>query len=53
MYLYWRSLKRDTEYQRGYRRTGEYPKPLMMVAVRFGVPIREVREIVDAQKGVG
>ncbi len=51
MYLYWRSLKHDREYQREYRRYGHLPKPLMMVARQFGVPIREVRDILDAQKG--
>lgn len=51
MYLYWRSLKHDREYQHGYRRKGWYPKPLMMVARRFGLPVREVRDIIEAQKG--
>jgi hypothetical protein len=51
MYLYWKALKKDREYQRGYRREGCYPKPLMMVAIKFSTPIREVREILDMQKG--
>lgn len=50
MYLYWRALKKDREYQHGLRK-GWYHKPLMQVAMRFGIPIREVREILDAQKG--
>lgn len=51
MYLYWKSLKKDREYQREYRRYGSLPKPLMMVACKFGVPIREVRTVLEAQKG--
>ena len=51
MYLYWKALKRDREYQSGYRRHGYYPKPLMMVAMKFSRPIREVRDIIEAQKG--
>lgn len=51
MYLYWKALKSDRDYQRDYRRYGTLPKPLMMVARRFGVPIREVREVIEAQKG--
>ena len=50
MYLYWKSLKHDREYQHGLRK-GWYPKRLMMVAQRFRTPIREVRDILDAQKG--
>lgn len=51
MYLYWRSLRRSREYQHGHYRKGWYPGPLMAVAMRFKVPIREVRDILDAQKG--
>jgi hypothetical protein len=50
MYRYWKSLKSDREYQHGLRK-GWYPKRLMMVARKFGRPIREVRDILDAQKG--
>lgn len=50
MYLYWKALKRDREYIHGWRK-GWYPKPVMMVARRFGRPIREVRDVLDAQKG--
>lgn len=50
LYLYWRSLRRNREYCRGVAK-GWYPKPVMMAARRFGVPCREVRDILDAQKG--
>ena len=50
MYLYWKSLKRSREYQHGLRK-GWYPKPVMAVAQRFRLSIREVRVIIDAQKG--
>ncbi|MGW5711516.1 hypothetical protein [Streptomyces olivaceus] len=50
MYLYWKSLKRNRSYQHDYRK-GWVHGPLMQVAVRFKRPIREVREILDAQKG--
>jgi hypothetical protein len=50
MYLYWKALRRDREYQHG-RRKGWYPKPVMAVAQRFGVPCRVVRDVLDAQKG--
>ncbi|BET51752.1 hypothetical protein RGQ21_67340 [Kitasatospora aureofaciens] len=49
MFLYWKSLKRNREYQFGMRK-GWYHKPLMMVAVKFRLPIREVRDIIEAQK---
>lgn len=51
-YLYWRALKRDREYQHGLRK-GWYSSRLMLVAGRFRTPIREVREILDAQKHGG
>jgi hypothetical protein len=50
MYLYWKSLKKDREYIHGWHK-GWYPSRLMMVARRFKRPIREVRDILDAQKG--
>lgn len=50
MYLYWKSIRRDREYVHGWRK-GWYPKPVMAVAQRFGVPVREVRDILEAQKG--
>lgn len=56
MYLYWRALCHDPKY-RGYRhdhhQKGWVHSPLMMVARKFGRPIREVREILDAQKRDG
>lgn len=50
MYLYWKSLKSSREYIHGWHK-GWYPKPVTTVARRFGVPVREVRGILDAQKG--
>ncbi|MGW7630551.1 hypothetical protein ACWGKO_16675 [Streptomyces griseoincarnatus] len=49
MYLYWKSLKRSSSYQHDYRK-GWVHGPLMQVAMRFKTPIREVRDILDAQK---
>lgn len=50
MYLYWKALKHDREYIHGWHK-GYYPKRVMMVARKFRVPIREVRTILEAQKG--
>lgn len=54
MYLYWRSLKRSRRY-RSYRhdhyQKGWIHSPLMEVARTFRRPVREVRDIIDAQKG--
>jgi hypothetical protein len=50
MYLYWKAVRQNREYRRGYAK-GWYHSPLMMVAMRFRTPIREVRDILDAQKG--
>ncbi|WP_448333514.1 hypothetical protein [Streptomyces sp. DSM 41534] len=49
MYLYWKSLKRSREYQYGLRK-GWYSSRYMMVAKRFGIPVREVRDIIDSQR---
>jgi hypothetical protein len=45
MYLAWKAEKKRHDY-----RLGEKHSPLMKVARRFGLPIREVREILDAQR---
>lgn len=50
IYLYWLSLKRDREFQHGYRK-GWYSGPYMQIAVQFRLPIREVKEIIEMQKG--
>lgn len=50
MYLYWKALRKNREYRRGVNK-GYNPKPVMMVARQFRVPIREVRDILEAQKG--
>lgn len=50
MYLYFKAFRRNREYRRGLSK-GWNPSPLMMVARRFRRPIREVRDIIDAQKG--
>jgi hypothetical protein len=50
MYLYWKALKHDREYIHGWHK-GWLPGRLMMTARQFKTPIREVRDILDAQKG--
>ncbi|MFE2486091.1 hypothetical protein ACFXGR_22875 [Streptomyces mirabilis] len=45
MFLTWKAMKARHDYRRGERHN-----PLMEVAMRFGRPIREVREIIEAQK---
>ncbi len=54
MYLYWCALRRSPGY-RDYRQDhyakGWIDGPLMQVARRFRRPIREVREVIDAQRG--
>jgi predicted DNA-binding transcriptional regulator AlpA len=51
MYRYWQSLKKDRSYHYEHYRKGWLPGPVMMVARRFRVPCREVRDILEAQKG--
>lgn len=46
MFLMWKAAKRTHDY-----RHGERYNPLMRVARRFGVPIREVRAVIEAQRG--
>lgn len=46
MYLMWRAAKRSHDYRRG-----EPHSPLMRVARRFAVPIRQVRDAIDSQRG--
>jgi hypothetical protein len=48
MFLMWKAAKARYDYRRG-----EAYSPLMKVARRFGRPIREVRDILDAQKRAG
>jgi hypothetical protein len=52
MYIYWLSLKRDREFQHGYRK-GWYDGPYMQIARQFKLPIREVKEIIEMQKQRG
>ena len=52
MYLYWLSLKRDREFQHGYRK-GWSDGPYMQIARQFKLPIREVKEIIEMQKQRG
>jgi hypothetical protein len=47
MYLMWKAAKRNGDWWR----RGWGHSPLMQVAQRFRVPVREVRDIIDAQKG--
>ncbi|MFB7823859.1 hypothetical protein [Streptomyces hydrogenans] len=51
MYLMWRALKRSRSFQYEYYRKGWVDGPLMQVARRFKVPIRVVRDAIDAQRG--
>jgi hypothetical protein len=45
MYLMWRAARKRHDYRRGEQRG-----PLMKVAMRFGVPIREVRDVIETQR---
>jgi hypothetical protein len=45
MFLMWKAAKASHDYRRG-----EAHSPLMKVARRFGLPIREVREVIETQK---
>jgi hypothetical protein len=49
IYAYWKSLRRNREYRRGLAK-GYNPPVLMEVARKFKRPIREIREVLDAQK---
>ena len=51
MVKYYRSLKRDREYQH-FMRKGWYAKPHMQVAMRFKVPIKHVKAVLEAHRGV-
>lgn len=51
MYLYYQSLKRNRSYGYEHYRKGWLPGPYMMVAMRFKRPIKEVKDIIEAQKG--
>lgn len=46
MYLMWKAQKKTHDYRRG-----EVHSPFMWVARRFKTPIREVRDIIEAQRG--
>jgi predicted transcriptional regulator len=46
MFLAWKSRRKHYDY-----RHGEGASPLMQVARRFGVPIRVVRDAIEAQRG--
>lgn len=51
MYLYCKALRRDGSYCYEHYRKGWLPSPFMMVAMRFKRPVKEVRDVIDAQKG--
>jgi hypothetical protein len=51
MYKYWQSLRRDREYGHAHYSKGYLPGKYMMVARKFKRPIREVKEIIELQKG--
>jgi hypothetical protein len=48
MYLMWRAAKKNSGdwYRKGYGCS-----PLMQVARRFHIPVRELRDVIEAQKG--
>lgn len=46
MFLMWRAVRKRYDYRRG-----EWGSPLMQVARRFRVPIRVVRDAIEAQRG--
>ena len=46
MFLMWQSVRKSYDYRRG-----EWGSPLMQVARSFGVPIRTVRDAIEAQRG--
>ncbi|MEU8642327.1 hypothetical protein AB0C91_10455 [Streptomyces sp. NPDC048674] len=46
IFLAWKAAKARHDYGRG-----EIHNPLMKVARRFGLPIREVREVIETQRG--
>jgi hypothetical protein len=45
MYLMWRAEKRRHDYRRG-----EQHGPFMRVAMRFGLPIRDVKAVIAAER---
>lgn len=45
MFLMWRAAKARHDYRRG-----ETHSPLMRVAMRFGLPIRDVKAIIAAER---
>lgn len=48
MYLMYKAVKRRSQHD--YYRKRWIHSPVMQVAMRFGVPVRQVREILDAQR---
>jgi hypothetical protein len=46
MFLTWKSVRKNHDY-----RNGEGASPLMQVARAFRVPIRVVRDAIEAQRG--
>jgi len=50
IYRYWLALKRDREFQYGYRK-GWYSGPYMQIARQFRISVREVKEILEAKRG--
>jgi hypothetical protein len=47
IFLHWKALKRRHDYRRGG------PSVLLALARRWEMPIREIREVLEAQKGIG
>lgn len=51
MVRYFKSLKRNPDFQRGHYRKGWYHSPYMQVAMRFKVPVRHVKAVLEAKRG--
>lgn len=48
MYLMWKAAKKSSQHD--YYRKRWCHSPVMQVAVRFGVPVKTVREVIEAQR---
>lgn len=48
MYLMWRAVKKRSQHD--YYRKRWCHSPVMQVAMRFGVPVRRVREVIESQR---
>lgn len=51
MYLMFKALKRNREFQWGHYRKGWYASPYMLIAQRFKVPVRHVKDVIASKRG--